>query len=117
MIPYFTIQVINNKHLYIRFDKEQRKDKNLQKRYLYLVLCCVVMAGASWGYSLFGLAFIYVPKKYQFILGLLCPFIREFYVWLLTATGYKATGKRGLRITDIGCCHYMETRHCLFLGK
>ena len=39
------------------------------------------------------------------------------YVWLLTQTAYRATGTCGLRITDISCAHYMETRHCLFLGK
>ena len=105
------------KILHIRFDKELRKDKNLQKRYVYLVLCCVCIAASSWGYSFFGLAFINVPKDYQFIIGLLVPLIREFYVWLLTQTAYKATGKGGLRITDIACSHYMETRHCLFLGK
>ena len=61
------------------------------------------MAGASWGYSVFGLAFINVPNDYQFIIGIFVPLIREFYVWLLTQTAYKATGKGGLRITDISC--------------
>ena len=76
---------------------------------------CIALS--SWGYGLFGLAFVKVPKDYQFMLAIFCPIIREFYVWLLTHTAYRATGKCGLRITDVSCAHYMETRHCLFLGK
>ena len=86
-------------------------------RYIYFFVCVLVMATSSWGYGLFGLAFINVPTEYQFLLAAFCPIIRVFFVWLLTQTAYKATGKCGLRITDISCAHYMETRHCLFLGK
>ena len=86
-------------------------------RYTYFFVCVLVMATSSWGYGLFGLAFINVPTEYQFLLAIFCPIIRQIFVWLLTRTAYKATGKCALRITDISCAHYMETRHCLFLGK
>ena len=91
--------------------------KKIKKRYLFFIGCVVCIALSSWGYGLFGLTFINVPKDYQFIVALICPIIREMYVWLLTQTAYRATGTCGLRITDISCAHYMETRHCLFLGK
>ena len=55
---------------------------------------------------------------YQWILGIILPLVREFFVWNLTTVSNKAAGERSrnsytLRFT---CSHYMETRHAIFLA-
>ena len=73
---------------------------------------------AAWGYLGLGTAFAVVPLDYQWILGIILPLVREFFVWNLTAVSNRAAGEQSrnsytLRFT---CSHYMETRHAIFLA-
>ena len=59
--------------LIIRFNKEQRKDPVIQKRFFYAgIVCYAVCVSSAWAYHFLGTAFIYAGE-YQFILGILSP--------------------------------------------
>ena len=59
--------------LIIRFNKQQRKDSDIQKRFFYAgVVCYGVCVVSAWSYHFLGIAFIY-SGEYQFILGILSP--------------------------------------------
>ena len=77
-----------------------------------------VLLLAAWGYSLLGTGFAFVPKDYQWILGIFSPLAREFYVWLSLEVSFKAAGpgSRGKESIVFPCKHYMEVRHASFLA-
>jgi hypothetical protein len=62
------------------------------------------------------MGFKFFPVDYQWIFGLLTPFIESFFIWILVKISYKASDCKGLKIARISCTHYMKTRHALFLA-
>ena len=67
---------------------------------------------------MFGTAFIYIPKEYQWILALISPLIREFFVRFSLEISYKSAGNgsRGAYSVKFPCMHYMESRHATVLA-
>ena len=78
----------------------------------------MVILIAAWGYTMLGTAFIYIPKEYQWILALISPLIREFFVRFSLEISYKSAGNgsRGSYSVKFPCMHYMETRHATVLA-
>ena len=61
------------------------------------------------------MSFVWIPRDYQWIIGILSPVMREFEFWQfrylsnLAATDNPQTRTLFRR-------HYMETRHCMFIA-
>ena len=36
---------------------------------------------ATWGYFLLNMSFVWISRDYQWIIGILGPFMREFEIW------------------------------------
>ena len=67
---------------------------------------------------MFGTAFIYIPREYQWLLALISPLIREFFVRFSLEISYKSAGNgsRGAYSVKFPCMHYMESRHATVLA-
>ena len=61
-----------------------------------------------------GSAMSNISKNYQWILALATPLLREINIWAMVRACSKATG--GAVPHKIIVCHYLETRHAIFLS-
>ena len=70
----------------------------------------------AWGYSLLGTAFSVVPVEYQWTLALVCPVVREIFVWGLLEVSYRAAGSKYRNSYEVTfpASHYMESRQSVF---
>ena len=92
---------------------------NIKKKYFWFVFaCCAFIAFMTYGYSFLGFAFALFPRDYQWILGLLSPLAREFYIWGLRYFVSKGLvdGSVDDYKTRLSTSYYMETRHAIFLA-
>ena len=103
--------------LICRLYSAQDKPNNLNERFAWFFfgLNLGVIIGVSSIYPLLGTAFSIVPKKYQWILALTTPLVREFWVWIGAKVAFKASGTMKASTKYI-CQHYMETKHAVFLA-
>ena len=87
-----------------------QKDPKFRKRYGFFLLSGFMRPVAAWSYGMWGNAFVIVPRDYQWIIGVLTPILREFWVWLLLEVTYRAAGSRDNTATKLTCIHYMASR-------
>ena len=99
-----------------RIPKFARKDKQLQKKFAWFFLSQCSLLLAAWTYGFFTTAFLNTPSDYQWVLGLISPLVRVFFVWILTKIVYQALGEHNQCNAKLSCIHYMESRHSLFLA-
>ena len=76
---------------------------------------CVCIAASSWGYSIFGLAFINCPTDYQWILGLILPLIRELNGWVVQKLAYQSAAGDSSGVKII-CVQAVIVYHSMFLA-
>ena len=123
-----TSLVVNSKHFSAegfninftvlwRLYTAQNKPSDLNERFVwfFLGLNFGVIIGVLTTYQLLGVAFSIVPKKYQWILALTTPFVREFRVWMAPKVACKTSGTKNAS-TKLICQHYMEIQHGVFLA-
>ena len=99
--------------------KTASKPENWKRRFVwFLGRVGGVVFGVNWAYVFLGIAFSTVPRDYQWILALLSPLFREFWVWIAPKPSYKAsgTGSGGNTTAKFLTQHYMETKHAVFLA-
>ena len=77
-----------------------------------------VIVASVWGYAFFGSAFATIPQEYQWILGLVSPFMKDLFSKLLLKVCYKSAGEgsNGKHSIQFPCLHYMTTKHAVFLA-
>ena len=88
----------------------------LQKKYGWFFLSQCFLLLAAWVYGFFTTAFLNTPSDNQWVLGLISPLVREFFVWMLIKIVFKALGEHNNTSAKLSCIHYMESRHSLFLA-
>ena len=95
----------------------QNKPSDLNERFVwfFLGLNFGVIIGVLTTYQLLGVAFLIVPKKYQWILALTTPFVRECWVWIAPKVACKTSGTKTAS-TKLISQHYMEIQHGVFLA-
>ena len=69
----------------------------------------------TWGYAVYGSAFIKVPNQYQWILALLNPYVRDFFSKFISHVAKQSAGDDN-KTTQILTAHYVTTKHAIFLG-
>ena len=59
-----------------------------------------------------------VPQEYQWILALISPFFRDFFIKLTLEVAFKAAGdrSRSKKSVKFPVIHYISTRHAIFLS-
>ena len=74
------------------------------------------MCLVAWGYSFLGSAFQMVPVDYQWTIALVCPIVREIYVWGILEISYRAAGAKYRDAYDVTfpASHYMESKQSVF---
>ena len=101
--------------LWFQFPRQWRKNKGLQRRFGFYILSFLSILLMFTEYTIYTKMFISVPEKYQWILGLLLPLIREFNMLIVTKASYKAAGAKDTSVTII-CSHVVNTYHCFFIS-
>ena len=104
--------------LSLRLPKSTRDQPDSLKRYVWFINQMGVIVASVWGYALFGIAFATIPQEYQWILGLLSPFMKDLFSKLLLKVCYKSAGEgsNGKHSIQFPCLHYMTTKHAVFLA-
>ena len=100
-----------------RMPKFARKDKQFRNRYSWFFWAQLTRLLVSWSYNFFTTVFTKVTKKYQWILGLFTPLIKELFIWLFVKLTSKASGSgNNKHTTKLSCIHYVESRHAVFMA-
>ena len=99
-----------------RMPKFARKDKQFRNRYSWFFWSQLTTLAVSWSYNFFTTVFTKVTKKYQWILGLFTPLIKEFFAWSFVKLTSKASGSSYKHATKLSCIHYVESRHAVFMA-
>ena len=99
-----------------RMPKFARKDKQFRNRYSWFFWSQLTRLAVSWSYNFFTTIFTKVTKKYQWILGLFTPLIKEFFAWSFVKLTSKASGSSYKHATKLSCIHYVESRHAVFMA-
>ena len=80
-----------------RMPDRARKDEAFSERFFkYWIWNGVSLLFCKVGYLAFGLCFFYAPSKYQFILGLMTPLMRELECRQIKYFSQKVSGAEGL---------------------
>lgn len=80
-----------------RMPDRARKDEAFSERFFrYWIWNGVSLLFCKVGYLAFGLCFFYAPSKYQFILGLMTPLMRELECRQIKYFSRKVSGAEGL---------------------
>ena len=74
-----------------------------------------VAFGVNWAYLVLGIAFSTISNEYQWILALLSPLVREFWLWISPKGAFKASGENTIAAKYL-CQHFVETKHAVFLA-
>ena len=63
-----------------------------------------------------GTAFSVVPVEYQWTLALVCPLVREIFVWAILEVSYRAAGPKYRNSYEVTfpATHYMESKQSVF---
>ena len=71
-----------------------------------------------WVYGVYGTAFVSIPPKYQWILALVGPFVREIFAIMLFKVAFKAAGEEPQNYNSIKLLtqHYAYAKHAVFLA-
>ena len=97
--------------------KFARKDKQFRNRYFWFILAQLNTLGASWAYNFCQTLFTKVTRKYQWIMGLFTPLIKELFTWSFVKFSSKASAGYGNKhTTKLACIHYVESRHAVFVA-
>ena len=101
--------------LFCCFPKAWRKHKLFNKRikFFLIALSFNMSAGVTYQFILKG--FIVLSDDYQWVLVLIFPLIREFYLWLTLYFGKKACDGDIHRLIIIAT-HYTNSRHATLLA-
>ena len=93
-------------------------ESGIKKRYAWHLSQVIFVLFLTWGYSVYGTAFVQVPTEYQWILALLNPFVRDFYSKLYAKVALKASGEeyKDKRSIKLLVAHYVSTKHAIFLA-
>ena len=90
--------------------KFAQKDPKFRKRFFLFFLSGNLRAVAAYSYGLWGTVFVYVPRDYQWVIGILTPIFREFWIWILLEITYRAAGSREDQSVKLTGLHYMASR-------
>ena len=74
-----------------------------------------------WVYGVYGTAFVSIPPKYQWILALVGPFMREIFAIMLFKVAFKAAGEdtqknNSIKLLTQHYQHYAYAKHSVFLA-
>ena len=94
--------------LWFRIPKSARREKELQKRFITFLVSQVYDILVAWVYVYITLLFILIPSNYQFILGFVCPLLRNIFLKILNFLAYRAAGGKNLRHVKIGKCSHQS---------
>ena len=92
-----------------------RKDQAYRKRYRYYTATHIYSAIMFYKYTVLGKIFTDIPDKYQWILSLTLPIIRELDIWIQEYLAHKAADANDTSVT-ISVSHNINTQHCIFLA-
>ena len=92
-----------------------RKDHGYRKRYRYYAATHLYSAVIFYKYTILGKIFTDFPDKYQWILSLTLPFIREFDIMIQEYLAHKSADAKDTSVT-ISVMHNINTQHCIFLA-
>ena len=97
--------------------KETRDKHDIKRRYAWHWKIIVFILFLVWGYGIYGTAFVQIPK-FQWVLALINPLVRDFYTMLFLKVVQKAAGKefRGKKSLKFLVAHYVSTKHVVFLA-
>ena len=95
---------------FYRMPKSARKDPKFKKRFIHFFQSGALRSMAAITYMLLASVFTLVPSEYQWVLGILTPILREFWVWILLKVTYMAAGTPDNAATKLTGIHYMGSR-------
>ena len=95
--------------------KKWRKDQGYRKRYRYYAATHLYSAIIFYKYTILGKIFTDVPDRYQWMLSLTLPFIREFDIMIQEYLAHKSADAKDTSVT-ISVMHNINTQHCIFLA-
>ena len=101
--------------LFYCYPKAWRKDKLFNKRIKIFLVALSFNMGAGMAYQIILKGFIVLSDNYQWILVVIFPLIREFYLWLTLYFGKKACAGDIQRLIII-VTHYTNSRHATILS-
>ena len=95
--------------------KPMRSQPKVLQRYIWYM---VVVVASAYGYTMFSLALTNINPSYQWILAMLSPFFKDFFMALFKYA-YRIAELDGMPdkpSTMLVLAHYMTTRHAVFLA-
>jgi hypothetical protein len=90
--------------------KFAQKDPKFRRRYLFFFLSGLLRALSAYCYIAWGTVFVYVPRDYQWIIGILTPILREFLIWILLEINYRAAATRDDPSVKLTSFHHIASR-------
>ena len=101
--------------LWYLFPAKWRQHIEFKERFKYLVVALMTnFMLVNIDYIILGKIFTILPEKYQWVLAVTFPFLREFHIWIQLKLAYKASDADDTSVT-ISVSHNINTRHCVFL--
>ena len=101
--------------IWYRVPKSHRRNETTQQRIKYYYWSELIFLATFWVYLLLGKTFLSIPSKYQWILAIFVPFLREMICRGLTNMCYKTPNPED-NTTKIACLHAIGSRHAIFLS-
>ena len=97
------------------FDSEWRKNGHFRTRYFFFIVLYLLMFVIHAQYSFWGKLFMKISPRYQWILAVTLPALREFNIWIFCKLAYKAAGGMDPSV-EIAASFNFNTRHGIFLS-
>ena len=101
--------------IWYRLPKLHRQNENTRQMIKYFYWAEVIFLATFWVYLFLGKIFLSIPSKYQWILAIFVPFLREIISRGLTNMCCKTTNPED-NIPKIACLHAIGSRHAIFLS-
>ena len=76
-----------------RIDKNDKKQPGFWRRYLWFVGLYINLIFVMFCYVSFVLVMSSIPQKYQWILALISPLMRQIFLWVIEKLASKASGE------------------------
>ena len=97
------------------FDSKWRMNAKFRKRFSFFVMSYLLVFCIHAQYSFWGRIFARISPKFQWVLALTLPALREFDIWIFCKLAYKAAGAVDPSV-EIASSFSINTRHGIFLS-
>ena len=101
--------------LWFQFPLEWRKNKQFRKRFMYSIAAITFNTAVVFEYACITMLMSTIPQKYQWIISIFLPLLREVHLWITLKCASKASFGDETS-TRVVCTFTTSTTHSLFLA-